>query len=200
MGAALSTACAANTSSSTAPEPPVVQDEDVAFGHALTLVQMFVQAASRSSDDPRAGARAIDELLAGDNPQANQAFGGLFQEATEGMSAQNKDRLAAIARDLAAMARKDAAKTAAAPPTVSADRALQARKDLTAMGLRYYDEQQFLDAVRRNDALAVELFLAGRGVNASARDARGRTALEIARAQKNAQLAELLARNLPAAR
>lgn len=68
------------------------------------------------------------------------------------------------------------------------------------MGLRYYDEGQFLDAAKRNDALAVELFIAGRGVNVGAKTWDGRTALDIAKANGNAQLADLLARNLPPAR
>ena len=54
--------------------------------------------------------------------------------------------------------------------------------------------------MKRDDALAVELFIAGRGVNLGSRDADGRSAAEIARANGNARLAELLARNLPAAR
>ena len=65
---------------------------------------------------------------------------------------------------------------------------------LTAMGLRYFDAKDYLEAVKRDDALAVELFVAGRGVNLASRDADGRTAAEIARANGNARLAELLAR------
>ncbi len=53
---------------------------------------------------------------------------------------------------------------------------------------------------RRDDALAVELFVAGRGVNLAARDAQGRTALDIAKARGNTQIAQLLSRSLPAAR
>jgi ankyrin repeat protein len=68
------------------------------------------------------------------------------------------------------------------------------------MGLSYHSAQQFLEAVGRDDALAVELYIAGRGVNIASRDASGRSALDIARANGNAPLAELLARNLPAAR
>ena len=68
------------------------------------------------------------------------------------------------------------------------------------MGLRYYDEGQFLDAAKRNDALAVELFIAGRGVNVGAKTWDGRSALDIARANGNPQLADLLSRNLPPAR
>jgi hypothetical protein len=68
------------------------------------------------------------------------------------------------------------------------------------MGLRYYDEGEFLDAVKRNDQLAVELFIAGRGVNLNAHTWNGRNAVDIARANGNTQLADLLARSLPAAR
>ena len=50
------------------------------------------------------------------------------------------------------------------------------------MGLRYYDAGQFLDAVKRNDALAVALYVEGHGVNLAARDVNGRSALDIARA------------------
>jgi hypothetical protein len=78
--------------------------------------------------------------------------------------------------------------------------ALQARKDLNAMGLRYHDGKDFLDAVKRDDVLAVELFIAGMGVNLDTRDWQGRNALDIAKANGNARMAELLARSLPARR
>ena len=48
--------------------------------------------------------------------------------------------------------------------------------------------------------LILVLFIAGRGVNLASKDALGKTALEIARARGNTQMAQLLARNLPAAR
>lgn len=173
-------------------------DEDwPALGHALTLVQMFVSIAAHS-EDPLAGLKAVDDILAGRNSEANQAMAGLLEEATADMPAQHRSKVATIGRDLVALARKESARAPAQP--FSHDRALQARKDLNAMGLSYHSAQQFLDAVRRDDALAVELYIAGRGVNLSSRDASGRSALDIARANGNAPLAELLARNLPAAR
>ncbi len=182
-------ACAAPT-----PPPP---PEDQAFTHALTLVQTFVHAATQS-DDPQASLKAIDDVLAGRNPEANRALSGLLDEATADMSAQNKEQIASIGRDLAAAARREGARVPSTAP--SADRALQARKDLASMGLRYYDTEQFLDAVRRNDALAVQLYVEGAGVNVSAKGADGRTALDIARANGNDSLVALLSRNLPAAR
>jgi len=169
------------------------------MGHALTIVQMLVRAATQSGGDPIAGQKAMAEVLGGRNAEANRAFAGLFEEMTTGMPAEHKDKMAAIGRDLASMARTEAAR----PPSVGApslERALQARKDLTAMGLKYYDNADYLAAVKRDDALAVELFLLGRGINPAATDGRGRSALEIARANKNPQLAELISRNLPAAR
>jgi hypothetical protein len=175
--------------------------EDEAFGHALTLVQMFVRSAMLS-DDPKAGLRTLDDVLSGRNTEANHAFAGLFQEATADMPPQHRDKVAAIGRDLAGVARKEIGKEQArlqAEP-VSFDRqrsveaALQARKDLTAMGLRYYDSAQFLDSVKRDDALAVELYLVGRGVDVSGKGPDGRSALDIARANKNERLAELLER------
>lgn len=174
-------------------------EEDRAFSHMLALVHTFVRIAAHS-DTRQESLRAMDEVLAGRNSEANRAAIGLFDEVTAGMSERNRDKLAAIGRDLASIGRKDARRAAAAPESVSPAGALQARKDLHAMGLRYYDEKEFLAAVERNDALAVELFIAGRGVNLAGRDAEGRSALDIARASGNAQLADLLARNLPAAR
>ena len=45
---------------------------------------------------------------------------------------------------------------------------LEARMQLTAMGLQYYNQEQFLSAIERGDALAIELFMLGGGVNTDA--------------------------------
>ena len=137
-------------------------------------------------------------MLAGRNSEANRAIAGLLDDATSDMPAESRDKVTAIGRDLTALARRGIAQQPAMP--LSAESAIQARKDLSAMGLNYYDAKQFLDAVKRDDLLAVELYIAGGGVNLSARDADGRSALEIARANGNARMSELLARNRPAAR
>jgi hypothetical protein len=193
--AALVVACAASTESAPPPAAPAAAQEDdgwKAFGHALTLAQVLMRNAAQS-DDPEKG---VDDVLAGRNTEANQAITGLLEEATADMPAHYRSRVASIGQDVAALARKQIAR----PPAASAERALQARKDLTAMGLKYHDPNDFLEAVKRDDALAVALFVEGRGVNLGAKDAQGRTALEIARARGNQPLAQLLSRNLPAAR
>ena len=166
-----------------------------AFGHALTLAQVLMRIAAQS-DDP---AKGFDDVLAGRSTEANRAIAGMLEEATADMPPEYRSRVASIGQDIAALARKQAA-AAPAIGRPSADRALQALTDLTAMGLKYHDPKDFLDAVRRDDALAVELFIEGRGVNVGARDAQGRSALDIAQARGNRPMADLLARSLPAAR
>jgi hypothetical protein len=180
-------------------------EEAPGLGHVLTLVQVFVRLAAQSSD-PVAGIKAMDDVLAGRNLEANQAAAGLFGEMTAGMPAGHRAKMASIAGDVLGLARRDLGpmrgqvRGSAPAQAFSTDASLQARKDLTAMGLRYFDAKDYLEAVKRDDALAVELFIAGRGVNLGSRDADGRGATEIARANGNPGLADLLARNLPAAR
>jgi hypothetical protein len=178
--------------------PAVAAEEEApGFGHMLTLMQVFVRLAGQS-DDPVAGLKAMDDVLAGRNLEANQAAAGLFNEVTAGMPTEHRAKVASIAGDVLGLARRDLGK--APRQSLSTESSLQARKDLNAMGLRYFDAKDYLDAAKRGDELAVELFIAGRGVNLASRDAEGRSADEIARAGGNPRLAELLARSLPAAR
>src|SRR5690606_4206331 len=167
--AAVVPACA--TSQPPTPQPQTQTQQDAAFGHALTLVEALMDIAARS-DTPE---KDMDAVLAGQRPEVNQALAALLEDATAGMPAEHRSRIAAIGKDFALAARRHAAQAPEAKG-VSSSAALQARKDLTAMGLRYYDPSDFLDAVKRDDLLAVELFIAGRGVNLAARDAQGRDA------------------------
>jgi hypothetical protein len=164
-----------------------------AFGHVLTLLHTAVRIGASPYPDQQ-----MTDVLAGRNHEVNQAVASLFAGATAEMPAEYRDRVAALGREFASLALKNP--VSATADRLSVDRSLQARKELNAMGLRYYDEGEFLDAVKRNDALAAELFVAGRGVNLGARTWTGRSALDIARDNGNARLAELLARNLPPAR
>ncbi len=69
---------------------------------------------------------------------------------------------------------------------------IEARKNLTAMGLSYHSQAQFLDAVRRKDVLAVKLFLDGGGVDPGAKGADGKSAVELAREAGAAEIVALL--------
>ena len=56
----------------------------------------------------------------------------------------------------------------AEPVKKTSPSALEARMQLTAMGLQYYSQEQFMAAIERGDALAIELFMIGGGVNTDA--------------------------------
>ncbi len=162
-----------------------------AFGNMLTMLQTAIRIGASPNPD-----QAMADLLAGRNYEVNQAVASLFAGATAEMPQEYRERVASIGRDIAALALKNPVSTTA--DAMSMQRSLQARKELTAMGLRYYDHGQFLDAVKRNDELATELYIAGRGVDLTERAWSGRTALDIARDNGNTRLAELIARSLPA--
>lgn len=83
-----------------------------------------------------------------------------------------------------------AAAPAVAPTGLQAK--VEARKNLNAMGMTYHSQAQFLDAIRRNDDVAVQLFLDGGGINAQQADAAGQTPLQLAQAQGHAGIVALL--------
>ena len=69
---------------------------------------------------------------------------------------------------------------------------VEARKNLTAMGMTYHSQPQFMDAIRRKDDVAVQLFIDGGGINLDAIDGSGKTALQIAQAQGTPEIVALL--------
>jgi len=159
------------------------------FGRVLSLVQSVVHGAAKS-DDPRALEKGVDHLFSGENREASRLASELMGEAFDDMPAQYRGAAVALAKDLATIARKErASQTAATSP----DAALQARKDLSAMGLRYFDPIQFLDAIKRDDLLAAQLYVVAGAVDLGARDGDGLTALQIAQRRNNKDIAQLLA-------
>lgn len=68
-----------------------------------------------------------------------------------------------------------------APATGSPAAMIEARKSLHAMGITYHSQEQFHDAIRRKDDLAVRLFLDAGGIDPKAKDAQGRNAADLAR-------------------
>ncbi|MFA5241294.1 MAG: hypothetical protein WC392_02840 [Sulfuricella sp.] len=66
-----------------------------------------------------------------------------------------------------------------------------ARKELTAMGLQYFSQEQFVAAIQRGDTLAVELFVAGTGVDINAGEP-GKTPLAVADSAGRQEIAALL--------
>ncbi|HKC44746.1 MAG TPA: hypothetical protein VKC64_13035 [Burkholderiales bacterium] len=160
------------------------------FGRFLSLLQIVTQAAAASCPrdggpsqgcDPAAGQKAIDDILNGRNADANAVMLEIFADVPQ----PEREKMLSIGRSLAAMSTKQIGSEA----QVGAEaRAIRARQDLARMGLTYYDPTQFLDAVRRGDVLAVRLFLAGRGVDVRATDARGNSALDLAQRGGNPEM------------
>ena len=143
-------------------------DEWKLIGGMLALVQQVVHLAA-NSPDPAAAQKSVDVILSGQNAEANRIASGVLDEVLQDVPAEQRGAFVAIGRDLLTLARREQARAAAQPPAAvepSKEGALQARKELHAMGLRYWDEQQFLEAVRRGDRIAVDLFVAARGLEA----------------------------------
>jgi hypothetical protein len=180
------------------PAQSAEQPADASLGHVLALVHTFVRLAAES-DSSAVSLRAIDEVLAGRNAAANEAIAGLMKEALADVSPENRATIAAIGRDLVSVARKNLLGMRPGE-TLFADRSFEARKQLNALGLTYHDPKQFLEAVKRNDTLAAELFIAGRGVDLSSTDFWGRDAVDFARRNNNEPLAQFILRSRPAAR
>lgn len=136
------------------------------IGGILALVQQVVHQAA-TSPDPAAAQKRVDAILSGGSEEANRIAAGVAEEMFRDMPAEQRVVVAALGRDLLTLARRDQARAAAQPQAAvgpAKDNAVQARMELHAMGLRYWDEQQFLEAVRRADRIAVDLFLAAKGL------------------------------------
>jgi hypothetical protein len=162
-----------------------IQTDWATFGKFLSVIHVLMQASEKSGGDQQAVQKAMDDILAGKNAEAN----ALALEIFGTMPPTEREKMLSIGRSMVAMGQRQAgAETRAVGDTL----ALQARKDLTAMGLVYYDKAQFLDAVKRNDVLAARLFIVGRGVDPNATDALGRSALELARRGGNPEMIDLL--------
>lgn len=151
-----------------APAAQAAEDADdwKLIGGILAIVQQVVHQAA-TSPDPAAAQKSVESILSGGNEQANRIAAGIADEMLQDMPADQRGVVAALGRDLLTLARRDQARAAAqgrAAVEPDIDQALRARKELHAMGLRYWDEQQFLEAVRRGDRIAIDLFLAAKGL------------------------------------
>jgi len=138
------------------------------IGGVLAMVQEIVHLAAHSPD-PLAAQKGVDAILAGESARANRIAAGVMDEAMQDVPAEYRGTFLSIGRDLLVLARREQARAAAQGPADAATRAaLQARRDLYAMGLRYWDEAQYADAVRRGDRIAVDLFHAAQGLPGAA--------------------------------
>lgn len=158
-------------------------DDWSTFSRFLSILQVVMQAAAR--EDATESQRAMEDILGGRNAEANELAKELFSEVPPA----ERDKMISIGRTLLELQQKEAV---AARRAGGESAAIRARKDLADMGLTYYDKQQFLDAVRRGDLIAVRLFLTGRGVDANATDVWGASALDLAKRNGNPELVALI--------
>jgi hypothetical protein len=163
-----------------------IQTDWATFGKLLSVVHVLMQASEKSGGDPKAVQQAMDDILSGRNADANALALEIFGD----VPAQEREKMLSIGRSMAAMSQRQTVTEARTSGDLGA---IQVRKDLTAIGLVYHDRNQFLDAVKRNDVLAAQLFIAGRGVDPNAKDLLGHSALDIAKRSGNAEMIELLA-------
>lgn len=132
------------------------------FGNVLALVQQFVRVAA-AAPDAESAQKGVDSVQAGKNPEANRAAGEVLSEVLREMPAEQRGAFTSIARDVLTIARREQLR---APTERDKDEALRARKELHSMGLRYWDEQQYEEAVKRGDRIAMDLYVAGKGLPA----------------------------------
>jgi hypothetical protein len=69
---------------------------------------------------------------------------------------------------------------------------IEARKNITAMGMVYHSVDHLQDALTRKDQLALELFIKAAGVRADARGKTGQTSAEVAQAVGDPVLMDLV--------
>jgi hypothetical protein len=180
---AIAAACACGAAHA---QTATIQTDWATFGKFLSVVHVLMQASEKSGGDPKAMQKAMDDILNGRNAEANTLALEIFGE----VPTSEREKMLSIGRSMAAMSQRQSAVETRASGDVAA---IQARKDLTAIGLVYHDRNQYLEAVKRNDLLAAQLFIAGRGVDPNAKDLLGVPALEIAKRGGNAEMIALIA-------
>jgi hypothetical protein len=149
---------------------------------------------SINGDDAARSKKITSDMLA----SLRKALPELLVDLVElpGEAPQRPDG-AEVDRLLAAVA--PSAPVAAAPATPAAatgmTAAIEARRQLTAMGLVYHAVDAFHDAIRRGDAIAVNLFLDAAGIATSAKGKDGLSAAEVAAGTGNPAMVEAVARS-----
>lgn len=84
-----------------------------------------------------------------------------------------------------------------AAPATPMQAKIEARKNLTGMGLQYHSQEQFVAAIRRKDDVAVQLFLDAGGIDLTAKE-KGKTFETIASEAGAPEIAKMIAGKLAA--
>ena len=166
---------------------PKVQGDRVAEADDLPKPAQVASMHSGASANPGQTVMAEHPLpppVMPGTPNENQTLPAHAQMATlmrQQQDAMRQQYAATLPRTLVANS------APSAPPT------LTARKELTAIGLQYYSQDQFVEAVRRGDVMAVKLFITGGAVSPANPDKQGVTPLVAAQTSGRKDILELLA-------
>lgn len=116
-------------------------------------------------------------------------------ETPSGIQAPDGGKVAELLQKVPAQIQVPAAgsvTTAAAVATNPMAEIIEARKNITAMGMVYHSVDDLQDALTRKDQLALELFVRAGGVRADARGKTGQTSAEVAQAVGDPVLMDLV--------
>ncbi|MSQ72880.1 MAG: hypothetical protein EXR27_16545 [Betaproteobacteria bacterium] len=160
------------------PAQAAEQDDWAMFGRILSLAQGFARISAAGANDPARVEAHVDHLFSGGNTDANELVAEIFSE----MPAAQRGQVLSLARQVVVLGQRQAREERR---QADEQLALQARKNLAGMGLSYFDRRQFLDAVGRNDLLAVRQYVLGRGVDPGG-------AMELAQSAGFREIAQLL--------
>lgn len=150
-------------------------------------------------DDQKFGRETFDKMTA----QVREKVPGILVELVEitgDISRPDGDKVAKLlARSNApapeALVAAPVAEAAPAiKPIANGAQIVEARKQLTNMGLQYFSIDQFHEAIVRKDEMAVQLFVQAGAVKASAASAKGQTGLQLAKASGDAEILAMLER------
>lgn len=134
----------------------------------------------------------IESLLDAQRKPRRKAVAGQMHNEVPSHLIPLEPSLPTSAHELSPQPPVPVSSTVNAAPT-SRFTAIEARKELTAMGLQYFDQLQFFSAIRRGDLLAVELFVVSGGVRLD-EPLEGKTALGLAKELGKPEITRLLLR------
>lgn len=151
-------------------------------------------------DDQKFGKQSFDKMVAAAREKAPGILvelmelpGGIISRP-DGEQVTQHLRKATSVMEAPAVVAAGGELTKANPATASTvNPMVEARRQLSSMGLTYFSVEHFHEAITRKDTLAVQLFLQGGAVKATATNAKGQTALELAKGGGDAEIMAMLA-------
>lgn len=139
-------------------------------------------------DDQNFGKQSFDKIV----ETVRQKVPGVLVELIElpggDISRPDGDQVAQLMAKATPKADTPIAVTEGAANKQNIAQSLEARKQLLSMGLTYFSLEHFHEAILRKDTLAVQLYLQAGAVKPAATNAKGQTALELAKVSGDSEI------------